>query len=211
MVSMATPSPRQRVPVPGTLRARIVAAATQVTVDTGWSSVTMGRLADMVGISRQTVYNEIGGKRQLAEEIMFTELNQFLTVINEAFEAHPDNLVAAVRQACHDVLVLAGRTTLLQIVISASHGAEHDLLPLLTTQSQPIIETTKDLIRERCRPYVPDTPARELDATIDVIVRTVLSHVMQPSATPEQTADDIALIVERVVAGAAVSLASLHD
>jgi hypothetical protein len=170
----------------------------------------MGRLAEIVGISRQTVYNEIGGKRQLAEQIMFTELNRFLMVVDEAFGSHPTDLVAAVRRACHDVLVLAGKTTLLQIVVSASHGAEHDLLPLLTTQSQPIIQTTKDLILRRCRPYTPHTPERELNATIDVVVRTVLSHVMQPSATPAQTADDIALIVDRVVAGTA-ALASTHD
>jgi hypothetical protein len=32
-----------------------------------------------------------------------------------------------------------------------------------------------------------------------MVVRVVLSHVMQPSALPDQTADDIAWIAQRVL------------
>ena len=39
-----------------------------------------------------------------------------------------------------------------------------------------------------------------LDAVIDMVVRLVLSHVMQPSADPAATADDIAWVAERVLA-----------
>jgi hypothetical protein len=38
-----------------------------------------------------------------------------------------------------------------------------------------------------------------LTAVIDMVVRLVLSHVMQPSDTPEATADGIAWIAERVL------------
>jgi AcrR family transcriptional regulator len=52
------------------LRARIVAAAAVLTTETGWSEVTMARLAERVGVSRQTVYNEIGSKPALAEAMI---------------------------------------------------------------------------------------------------------------------------------------------
>ena len=42
-------------------------------------------------------------------------------------------------------------------------------------------------------------PAGRLDAAIDLIVRVVLSHVMQPSASPEATADDIAWLSAHVL------------
>ena len=87
-----------RIPGPSSLRGRIVSAATSLTCEAGWSSVTMGRLAEMVGISRQTVYNEVVGKRQLAEEIILTELQRFLSVVDNAFDECSGNLVGAVRR-----------------------------------------------------------------------------------------------------------------
>ncbi len=39
--------------------------------------------------------------------------------------------------------------------------------------------------------------------TIDVVVRAVLSHVMQPSDSPARTADDITWLVGRVLGAAA--------
>ena len=37
-------------------------AAVRLTAQIGWSQVTMARLAQEVGVSRQTVYNEVGTK-----------------------------------------------------------------------------------------------------------------------------------------------------
>ncbi len=55
------------------------------------------------------------------------------------------------------------------------------------------------VVTERVRSY--DIPISEtrLTAAIDMVVRLVLSHVMQPSDTPEATADGIAWIAERVL------------
>src|SRR4051794_26638863 len=47
-------------PTGPTLRERLVAAGVAFTTEQGWSQVTMARLAEAVGVSRQTVYNEIG-------------------------------------------------------------------------------------------------------------------------------------------------------
>jgi AcrR family transcriptional regulator len=52
--------------MPTTTRERIVAAAVEMTTSSGWAAVTMGRLADAAGVSRQTVYNEVGSKPALA-------------------------------------------------------------------------------------------------------------------------------------------------
>ncbi len=150
----------------GSVRDRIIVAATEVTSEKGWAKVTMGLLADRVGVSRQTVYNEIGSKPALAEA---------------------------------DVLAFAVDNTLLHAVVSASHGADTELLPLLTTHSNALVETAKVVVTERVRSY--DIPISEtrLTAAIDMVVRLVLSHVMQPSDTPEATADGIAWIAERVL------------
>ena len=74
------------------LRQRIVAAAVELTTTQGWAHVTMSRLAERVGVSRQTVYNEIGTKPALAEAMILAELDRFLAAVESAFDRHPDDL-----------------------------------------------------------------------------------------------------------------------
>lgn len=159
----------------------------------------MARLADDVGVSRQTVYNEIGGKDALAEAMILAELQRFLDVVEEAFAEHTDDLVAAIRAAAYAVLELASDNRLLHAVVSASHGASTELLPLLTTHSEPLLASAKAVIAGQLRTYDVPVDASRVDTLVDVIVRTVLSHVMQPSASPERTADDLAWLAARVL------------
>ena len=178
---------------------RVVAAAAELTCEVGWSRVTMAKLADRVGVSRQTVYNEMGSKPALAEAMVLRELAIFLAGVDSAFEEHPSDLVEAIRAASLTVLTLAETNALLQAVVSASYGAETDLLPLLTTQSDALIDTAKQVISARMGGYDIALEGRELDAAIDMVVRLVLSHVTHPADTPARTADDIAWIVERAL------------
>ena len=182
-----------------TMRERIVDAAVAMTTDSGWSAVTMGALADRVGVSRQTVYNEVGTKPGLAEAMILHELDRFLGVVTQAFDRHPTDLVEAIRAASEGVLELAQDNRLLHAVVSATHGADTELLPLLTTHAESLLAAAKLVVADRLTPYDIGLDARHLDAAIDMVVRVVLSHVMQPSAAPAATADDIAWVAARVL------------
>ena len=182
-----------------TMHERVVTAAADLTLEVGWAGVTMGKLADRVGVSRQTIYNEVGSKLQLAEEMVLAELAKFLAVVDAAFDRHPDDLVEAIRAASRGVLELAARNALLQAVVSASYGAETELLPLLTTHSDALVLTANDAVRARVRGYRLDIDDRALDAAIDMVVRLVLSYVVHPTGTPADTADDIAWISGRTL------------
>jgi AcrR family transcriptional regulator len=184
---------------PPTMRARIVEAAAAMTAESGWSRVTMGALAERVGVSRQTVYNEIGTKPGLAEAMILHELDRFLGAVTRAFDDHPSDLVDAIRAASAGVLELAQDNQLLHAVVSATHGADTELLPLLTTHAESLLAAAKLVVAERITPYDVGLDARHLDAAIDMVVRVVLSHVMQPSASPADTADGIAWIAARVL------------
>jgi AcrR family transcriptional regulator len=183
------------------LRERIVESAVGMTTEAGWSQVTMSKLADRVGVSRQTVYNEIGTKPALAEAMILAELDRFLGVVGAAFDEHGDDLVAAIRAASGGVLELAQDNRLLHAVVSATHGADTELLPLLTTHAESLLAAAKIVVAERVAPYDVGLNPAHLEAAIDMVVRVVLSHVMQPSATPAETADDIAWISARVLRG----------
>ncbi len=111
------------------MRDRVVAAAVVLTSEVGWSQVTMAKFADVVGVSRQTVYNEIGSKPHLAEAMILRELDRFLAIVSVAFDRNPTDLVAAIRAASQRVLEHAQDNQLLHAVVSATHGADTELLP----------------------------------------------------------------------------------
>jgi AcrR family transcriptional regulator len=194
-----TSVPQQAAPSAPTMRERIVEAAVALTTEVGWARVTMATIADRVGVSRQTVYNEVGTKPGLAEAMILHELDRFLGVVSEAFDHHPDDLVAAIREASRGVLVLAQDNLLLHAVVSATHGADTELLPLLTTHAESLLAAAKIVVADRIEPYELGMGDEHLEAAIDMVVRVVLSHVMQPSGPPERTAADIAWISERVL------------
>ena len=187
--------------MPETTRDRIVAAAVEMPTSAGWASVTMARLAEASGVSRQTVYNEVGSKPALAETMILEELTRFLQVVEHAFDARPDDLAAAIEKAVCDVLTHASANKLLHAVVSATHGADTELLPLLTTNAAGLLGVAKEVISARVAPYAPGIDADHLDPAIDMVVRVVLSHVMQPSGSPEQTGADIAWLAGQVLGG----------
>jgi AcrR family transcriptional regulator len=184
---------------PPPLRQRIIAAAAELTARSGWSAVTMTRLAAVVGVSRQTVYNEVGSKPALAETMVLDELERFLAAVDRAFDTHPDDLMASIRTATRWVLEMASDNALLHAIVSATHGTDSALLPLLTTRADSLLATAKALLTGRVTAYAPPVDDRELSVAIDAIVRVVLSHVMQPSDTPTRTAEDIAWLAVRLL------------
>jgi AcrR family transcriptional regulator len=181
------------------LRSRIIETAVTLTVDEGWAAVTMSRLAEEVGVSRQTVYNEVGTKPALAEAMVNVQLAVFLGLVEEAFDRH-DEPAAAVRAATRAVLELAERNALLRAIVSSTQGVDTDLLPLLTTRSEVLLGAAKSVLDARLTPATPHLSRRERSASVDVIVRAVLGHVVQPSGTPRRTAGAIGWTAERLLA-----------
>ncbi len=163
---------------------RILAAAAQVTVESGWSGVTMAAIAGRVGVSRQTVYNEWGSRERVAEAMVLRELAAFLAEVDAGFDAFPDDLESAVTEAVRRVCVLAASNPLLRAIVTATHGAGTELIPLLTTRADVVIATARGRIGDRLTTYV-STGSDTVGVVADVLVRTVLSHVMQPDSTDE--------------------------
>ena len=184
----------------GTTRDRIVVAAVEMTTTTGWATVTMARLAQAVGVSRQTVYNEVGTKSALAETMVFAELARFLAVVEAAFDHSPEDVGAAIEGAARGCFELAQNNELLRAVVSATHGADTALLPLLTTHSESLLTAAKLVVTARMAPYDVGLADAHLHAAIDMVVRVVLSHVMAPSGPPAQTAADLAWLAQRILA-----------
>ncbi|MFT4286093.1 TetR family transcriptional regulator [Nocardioides sp.] len=187
-------------------RNRVLDAAVRLTIEVGWAQVTMTALARTAGVSRQTLYNEVGVKSELAQAMVLREMERFLDVVSGAFDRHPRSLITAIRAACKGVLERARDNPLLVAVATATHGGDTELLPFLTTHSDWLLEGSRVTIRARVADYQPPLDDRELDTAIDIVVRTVLSHVMHPSGTPAQTADGIAWMAGQLLKAATIEV-----
>lgn len=166
---------------------RIIECAAEMTAESGWASVTMAALAGRAGVSRQTVYNEVGGKTELAEAMVLSELARFLSAVAEAFDANRGDAPGAVHDATLAVLTLAGENRLLRAIVSATQGADTELLPLVTARSDSLLAVAKADVRSRLEGMGSLSP-EQWDAAADMIVRIVLGHVVQPTGSAAETA-----------------------
>lgn len=187
----------------GLMRERLLDAAQAITEASGWSSVTMAKIASTVGVSRQTVHNELGTRHDVALALAMRELGRFLDVVRVRMAA-ADDLVGGIRDACEGVLEL-GRDSILIRTIVGSVGSENDadLLTILTTESGEIVETAGVVVRQAVLDHFADVPLTddELDVAVESIVRLVLSHITRPSKEPARAAADIAWIIELALTG----------
>ena len=163
---------------------RILDAAWRITSDQGWSAVTMSRLGDAAGVSRQSVYNEFGTKRQVAEALIARELQRFLTAVDAGL-AQGETPGGSVQRAGEAVLQLAADNPMLKATLSAAAGSPSPLLPLLTSQSLPLIQTATARVEAGLLAAHPGIAGPHLAHAVDTIVRAVLSHVVQPGPPPD--------------------------
>lgn len=182
------------------VRERIVEAASDLTIEQGWSAITMEGVAQRVGVSVQTLHDEVGTKAQLAECLVLWELGRFLGAVNTGFDDNPDDLVGATRDAVRRVLERAAAASpLLRAALSVSEDGDSGLLPLLTTDSSSIAGAAAVVLELRIAEYDHGIDPLMLGALVDMVVRLVVSHVIRPSASPQETSEVIAWVVERVL------------
>jgi AcrR family transcriptional regulator len=161
--------------------------------------VTMAHLADVVGVSRQTVYNEVGTKRDLAEAMVNEELVAFLAVVESAFHRHPTDPFAAVDDAISGVVVFAQGNPLLQAIVRATPGTQTDLLPLLTTNSEHLMAAATAVLAGCLARYPDRIDVAAKAGELDAIIRLVLSHITQPGAAPDRTAQHLGTIARMLL------------
>ena len=163
----------------------------------------MAGIADVAGVSRQTVYNEFGTKHGLAQQLALRELQRFLAVVTERMNGETD-LVAGIRAACEGALLM-GEQSLIVRTLVGSLPDEHDpeLLQILTTESGDIIDSAVAGVKQTIvdRYEQPFTEA-ELSVAVEVVVRLVLSAITRPSKPPAEAAADIAWVVGLAFKGA---------
>lgn len=71
----------------------ILERSSEVFFKFGLSKISMDELADQIGISKKTIYNNFGSKENLMEEIIHSSLNNLLNDISRVFADEEMNVI----------------------------------------------------------------------------------------------------------------------
>ena len=173
------------------LRDAIVDAARELTIAHGWDNVRMTEVATVVGISRQTVYNEFTSKAGLAEALAQREVERFVVDVRTHLFAHGDDVRAGAYAAILHVLREAAGNPLIKAILTSARGAD-PLLPFLTTRAEMVLVAATAVVQEWARAHAPGIDAGALQFGAESIVRLVVSHIVLPIAPVEHTAERLA-------------------
>src|ERR1700721_1905000 len=105
------------------LRERLLDAAADLTCADGWNAVTMSAVADRVGISRQSVYKEIGSKAALSEVVISRETDRVLAGVIGRLREHGEDAVAGIPAAVDYVLAAGADNPLIKALPGGAPGA----------------------------------------------------------------------------------------
>jgi len=188
-------------PAPAPTREKLLVAAAEVIHADGWAAVTMGKLAARVGVSRQTVYNELGSKTELAKALMLRETDRFVERVDADVAAHPGRPVDGVTAAFRHTLEAARANPLLELALGGAQGGRDDFLPLLTSQPEAVLGRAVDVVAAvfaRAYPEVRLTSS-EWAVAVEAFMRLLLSHLVQPSGSAEHASGQMRWVIGRML------------
>ncbi|HEY8481899.1 MAG TPA: TetR family transcriptional regulator [Spirillospora sp.] len=182
------------------VRESLLDAAAELFVERGYRGVRMLDVAAAAGVSRQTVYNEFGDKWGLAQAVVLRDNERYLDGIDAVLAQH-DDLYSAVTAAVMYTLETSADDRLKKAVLTGGAGND-ELLPLLTTQAEPVLFAASSRIAEHALRHWPELDRDALTEITDAAVRLTMSHIMLPSGPPEHFAHFVARMVTRYLAAA---------
>lgn len=179
------------------LEDRVLDATAQVIVTEGWAAVTMARIADQVGISRQSLYKHVGSRQALGEAVISRETDRFLSGIAECMAQHAEDPVAGLSAGTAHALCTGADNALLKAILAAGNGAEVDLLALLAARPEPVLQRAISTMLDQARRHYKSLslPEDQLASLVEVVARLTLSHLLQPTSSVERAVTQVRNVV----------------
>ncbi len=192
-MSVATPAPAQT-PTPYAVAARallrdtLLDAARRELEQRAWSEVTMADVALAAGVSRQTLYKEFGSREAFAQAFVLREAERFIAAVETSLDAHLDDPIAALTAAFGLFLAAAAEDPLIRAAIAGSG----EMLPLLTTQGQPLVQGAAERLCAAILARWPEASPHDAALLAECLVRLGISYVALPVGPAGMTAASIA-------------------
>jgi AcrR family transcriptional regulator len=164
------------------LRESILDAASDAATGSDWTAVRIADVAETVGVSRQTIYNEFGTKDQLGSALFEREITRFGDGMVEQVRS-ADSFRDAVRAAFTWMLEEAGESALLNRILTAhQHGDRESLLPILTVHADIFIRPLREQLAEVFLERWAGPTTIESQQVAEMVIRLGQSQVISPSS-----------------------------
>lgn len=185
------------------LRDTLFGAARDELQERAWADITMADVARTAGVSRQTLYKEFGTRDEFAAAFVIHEGERFLDAVEQAVREHLDDPRAAVSAALQVFLAAAAEDPLMRMVLS--DDGTGGMLPLVTTQSTPVVAWAAQRLDAVIREGWPHAASADVELLAESLVRLAISYATVPTGTPPETADSAARLlgpfIEQALAG----------
>lgn len=189
---------RFRTDVRQLLRDRVLDTARDLVTERGWSAVNMSRIAREVGISRATLYNEVGSRQNLASALVTREADRFLNGVVQSIRSAPD-IVDGLTAAAEHTLAVGDDNELLRAVV-ADRQQESELLSLVAVDTDTVLGHAADLVAVEVRSRLPGLDELTAGTLTEVFVRLTVSHLLQPRGPHAAAAQQIRAVVSGLLA-----------
>lgn len=164
------------------LRESILDAASDAATGSDWTNVRVADVAETVGVSRQTIYNEFGTKDQLGSALFEREITRFGDGMVEQVRS-ADSFRDAVRAAFTWMLEEAGESALLNRILTAHQdGDRESLLPILTVHADIFIRPLREQLAEVFLERWAGPTTIESQQVAEMVIRLGQSQVISPSS-----------------------------
>jgi AcrR family transcriptional regulator len=168
------------------LRDTLLDAARELLKDRPWAQISMAEVARAAGVSRQTLYKEFGSRDEFAQAFVIREGARFLDAVERAINANLDDPRAALRAGLEVFLTTASEDPLVRLLL-ADDGTG-GMLPLITTQSGPVLDWASARLCEAMRAGWPGASERDIELLADAFVRLAISYITMPRHSPRDAA-----------------------
>jgi AcrR family transcriptional regulator len=175
------------------LRDTLFDAARRLLEDRSWAQITMSDVARAAGVSRQTLYKELGTRDEFAQQFVIREGARFLGVVEQAILSHLDDPRTAMTAGLEVFLRVASEDPLIRLVLE--DDGTGGMLPLITTQSRPVLEWASERVCQVMRSGWPDVSEQDAELIADSIVRLAISYVTMPHGSPHEGAEAAATLL----------------
>jgi AcrR family transcriptional regulator len=178
----------------GLLRETVLMSVDELVREHRWSELSMAKVADAAGVSRQTLYNVFGTRDELVGAYVLWAADALLDDIERIVDEHRHDLRAALRAGFERFLTVAPEHPLVRALV-ASAGSD-DLHTLVSTPAgQPLVLTASARLGQIIAGTWPALPADVVETAADLLVRLALSNVTIPTRTQEEAAAGLDLLI----------------
>lgn len=185
------------------MREQVLAAAHALTIEKGWQRVRMSEVAEVVGVSRPTLYKEFSDKQGLGDALVVREGERFLDGIRAVLDRHIGDVGGGIAAAVRYTLDEAESSPLLKAVLTtADRNVETSatgVLPLLPT-SASLLELSSAALVKWFTQHFTELDDEDIDEVVDALIRLTISHLVLPSADVATTAGRISRVALRFLA-----------